>query len=107
MNFIWVTRGKSWGFRFLRDGGFADPLPVYEKAFENLRHERQGIEKRNDVIALKFPDPEGRKDAAGRIIPHHLVLFGSSNFHLDSMEDGISVIWPSIEQEFAELWDSD
>ena len=33
MSLIWATRGRTWGFRFLRDGGFPDPLPVYDLAF--------------------------------------------------------------------------
>ena len=26
MSLIWATRGRTWGFRFLLNGGFADPL---------------------------------------------------------------------------------
>ena len=25
MTLIWATRGRTWGFRFLRDGGFEEP----------------------------------------------------------------------------------
>ncbi len=39
MNLIWATRGRSWGFRFLLDGGYSDPLPVYEKAFAGAEGE--------------------------------------------------------------------
>ena len=105
MNFIWVTRGRAWGFRFLRDGGITDPLPVYERAFSNIRNERQGFDKRNDVIALRFADPEGRKDEAGRIIPHDFVIFDSIDSDLGSFEDGVVSVWPLVKEEFGEIWD--
>lgn len=107
MNFIWATRGRSWGFRFLRDGGYRDPLPIYEEAFFEIRHQREAIHKCSDVVALRFADPEGRKDEAGRIIPHDFVIFGLSDHAIGSLEDGISTVWPLVEQEFAEIWASD
>ena len=36
---IWATRGRTWGFRFLLDGGQADPLTTYERAFARLPDE--------------------------------------------------------------------
>ena len=39
MKLIWATRGRTWGFRFLRDGGFEDPLPVYDEAFSEVGDE--------------------------------------------------------------------
>lgn len=107
MKFIWVTRGRSWGFRFLRDGGYTDPLPIYEEAFTNISYERQGIDKREDLIAIRFADPQGRKDEAGRIIPHNFVIFDFLDADIDSLEDGISAVWPLVEDEFAEVWDSE
>ena len=35
--FIWATRGRTWGFRFLRRGGLEDPLGVYEATFSRGR----------------------------------------------------------------------
>ncbi len=39
MKIIWATRGKTWGYKFLLDGQFADPLPVYERAFSGAEDE--------------------------------------------------------------------
>ncbi|MCW5951065.1 MAG: hypothetical protein KIT69_02240 [Propionibacteriaceae bacterium] len=64
MNLIWATRGRSWGFRFLLDGGFADPLPTYEQAFAGLEDDRAVCRKAGGRLALRFPDPLGRKPAA-------------------------------------------
>ena len=36
MTLIWATRGRNWGFRFLRDGDFADPLSEYDAAFAGI-----------------------------------------------------------------------
>ncbi len=36
--FIWATRGRTWGFRFLRKGGYEDPLGVYEDAFSKVHY---------------------------------------------------------------------
>ena len=48
MRFIWATRGRDWGFKFLRDGGFSDPLPIYEAAFEGTDP---------SLSTLRFDDP--------------------------------------------------
>lgn len=34
---IWATRGRSWGFRFMLDGGLSDPLPDCERAFGDVK----------------------------------------------------------------------
>lgn len=105
MKFIWVTRGQTWGFRFLRTGGFPDPLPVYEQAFSNVDEETEVCCRVGEKLALRFPDPSGWKDRAGRIIPHEFVLFGSLADQIKSVEDGRKLIWPLVAEEFAGIWD--
>ena len=36
VGFIWATRGRTWGFRFLRTGGLQDPLGTYEAIFSKI-----------------------------------------------------------------------
>ena len=72
MRFIWATRGKDWGFKFLRDGGFSDPLPIYEAAFEGTDP---------SLSTLRFDDPEGRTDRAGRVIEHDFVFLDAPAAH--------------------------
>jgi hypothetical protein len=55
-------------------------------------------------VALRFPDPEGRKDRAGRVIPHDFVLFVPEAEEIHSVEDGIRLIWPLVSEEFLRLW---
>ncbi len=105
--FIWATRGRTWGFRFLRDCGFDDPLEVYQDAFAGFGDRREGWQRLDAGVVLRFPDPEGRRDAAGRKIPHDLVLFDRWADGVDSLEAGIRRIWPEISDEFARVWHDD
>ena len=104
MNLIWATRGKTWGFRFLRDGGFKDPLPVYDDVFSDLADEPSVCRRVGDKVALRFPDPLQRRDAAGRVIPHDFVVLGPLTGGIDSVEDGLRVVWPLVRDEFEQLW---
>ncbi|MFQ6155634.1 hypothetical protein ACLMMA_04020 [Micrococcus luteus] len=114
MSFIWATRGRTWGFRFLRDGGFKDPLPVYDDAFSGVEDEPEVCRRVDKKVALRFPDPEGRKDVAGRLIPHEFVVLGHladgiedgiDTGEIKSVDDGLRLVWPLVENEFAGIWD--
>jgi hypothetical protein len=103
---IWATRGRSWGFRFLLDAGINDPLQDYEQAFRDLRDAPTAWRRAGGHVALRVPDPLGRRDAAGRIIPHEFVIFGDMAEHVDSVEDGLSAVWPLLANAYAAVWDS-
>lgn len=106
VDFIWATRGRTWGFRFLRSGGLTDPLDMYEQAFSTIGEQPEAWRRLDDQVALRFPDPERRHDAAGRVIPHDFVLFGAWAEGIDSLEAGIGRIWPVVANEFARIWDA-
>lgn len=101
---IWATRGRSWGFRFLLDAGLEDPLIDYEEAFAGVSDDPSGFARVGDRIALRFPDPEGRCDSAGRIIPHEFVVRGELADEIDSLEAGVRQVWPVVEDAFARTW---
>ncbi|RSZ66082.1 hypothetical protein EAH68_00565 [Corynebacterium hylobatis] len=103
MKLIWATRGRDWGFRFLLKGGYEDPLPVYESVFGTLPG-REGYRKVGDKIALRFPDPELREDASGRVIPHEFVVLGERAAGLGSFEEAFSVIWPLVAGRYEQIW---
>lgn len=86
MRFIWATRGKDWGFTFLRDGDLTDPLPTYEAAFEGTDP---------TLTALRFHDPEGRTDRAGRVIEHDFVFVDALEAHTQDE------VWPLVAEEYA------
>lgn len=108
MSFLWATRGRTWGFRFLRDGGLSDPLPVYDRAFANASDEVslwQRPARSGEPGALRFPDPLGRCDRSGRVIPHEFVVLAPLTGTIDSLDSGVSVLWPQVADEFARVWD--
>lgn len=104
---IWATRGRSWGFRFLLDGGRSDPLPDYERSFANLEDEPVTWRRAAGTVALRFPDPSGRRDAAGRVIPHEFVVLGDLAAKIGSVEDGLQQIWPLVAEAYARVWDAE
>lgn len=105
MTFIWATRGKTWGFRFRRGAGFTDPLGPYDDAFVGLENEREVCRRRGELVALRFEDPLGRVDRAGRVIPHEFVVFPPLGDDVNSVEDGLRVVWPLVADEFARDWE--
>ena len=104
---IWATRGRNWGFRFLRDGGFADPLPEYEKAFAGFSSETVFWSERPEFTVLRFTDPEQRKDSAGRLISHDFVLYEPEANLFDSFEIAKRTIWAEVSREYSTLWEQD
>jgi len=104
MKLIWATRGRTWGFRFLRNGGFADPLPVYEDVFSAIEGGPEVCRRVGERLALRFPDPSGWKDRAGRVIPHDFVVFGPLIDRIDSVEKGRQLVWPLVADEFSRVW---
>lgn len=104
MTFIWSTRGRTWGFRFLRDGGSVDPFVDYAKAFSGVEQEREVWRRSDGVVALRFPTPGGTKDSAGRVIPQEFVVFGTLASQINSVQEGINKVWPSVVEEFMGIW---
>ncbi len=106
MRLIWATRGALWGFRFLRDGGFADPLPVYEHAFSGVGASTTVLRRCGEQVVLRFPDPLERTDRSGRPIPHEFVLFESLAEQVTSPALALSIVWPLVADEYARVWDT-
>lgn len=106
MRLIWATRGRTWGFRFLRDGGFTDPLPEYDAAFAGVKTGPSAYRRVGATVAVRFPDPSGRKDSAGRVIPHELVVFPPLSNQVDTVGDALDKVWPLVAAEYETAWDS-
>lgn len=105
MNFIWATRGKSWGFRFLQNGGVTDPLSIYEYAFSSIQNELEVCNYAGDKVALRLLDPLNRKDRAGRPIFHEFVVFRPLADRICTLEKGRELIWPRVADQFARVWE--
>ncbi len=106
MTLIWATRGRSWGVRFLLDGGYEDPLPAYEGAFAGTQGESELCRRVSGGVALRLLDPLHRKDAAGRVIPHDFVISEPLAHLVGSIEDGVREVWPLVADIYGQAWDS-
>lgn len=106
MILLWATRGHGWGFRFLPVGDApagADPLPLYERAFAG-HEEPEGCWRADALLAVRILDPEGRRDEAGRAIPHEIVLDAAQGEHISTPADAIEHVWPLLAERYAALW---
>lgn len=101
---IWATRGRTWGFRFLRTGGLRDPLPVYESEFTLVGDESEIYFRSGRNVVLRIVDPEGRKDASGRDIPHEFIVPPPLADQIHSAQDGLRLVWDAVSAEYAEVW---
>lgn len=90
----------------MRTAGLDDPLELYGKAFSTIGDTAEAWRQLDHSIALRFPDPDGRQDAAGRIIPHDFVLFDAWAEGIESLEDGVGRVWPTVADEYRKVWDS-
>jgi len=111
VSLIWATRGRDWGFRFLRNDASGDPLPVYDAAFSGVEDASEifcrvaATDALPAMVALRFADPAGRRDRAGRVIPHDFVVFGPLSDDIDSVEVGRQRIWPMVADDFERVWE--
>lgn len=103
---VWATRGRRWGFRLLLTAGLKDPLRHYELAFDGAADEPTVYQRTAAGVALRFPDPDGRRDEAGRVIPHEFVLLGDLGDDVQSVDDGAKFIWPIVATAYARVWDA-
>lgn len=103
---VWATRGRSWGFRFLLSGGLSDPLPEYDRHFAHLGVETTAWRRAAGTVALRFPDPQGRRDGSGRIIPHEFLVSGDLADGIESVDDGIERVWQLVADAYDRVWNS-
>ena len=105
MTFIWATRGRTWGVRFLLDAGLDDPRAEYLRHFTGVENVMRAFRRDGDVVVARFADPLERRDSAGRVIPHEFVVFSPTSDSISSVEDAIRELWPLVEETFDRVWD--
>lgn len=106
---VHASRSHATGFRFLKSGGLSDAFQEYERA-GFTGHEsgetflRYGLNK--EKVAARFLDPEGRKDLAGRPIPHDVFVPASLAEGLSSLADVKDKIWPLLKPDYDEFYNT-
>lgn len=96
-----MSRGKNNGFRFYNDGQSPSPLSEYDKGFDGQQESHSHFKKYDGKVAATFLDPEGRKDRAGRPIPHQVIVPKSMADGINNVDDVVAKIWPIIKEDYS------
>ena len=94
--------GVPGGFGSSSTEGSPTHFSDYERSFADLEDEPTTWRRTAGKVALRFPDPLGRKDAAGRVIPHEFVVSGDLADEIESVEDGLHRSGPSLQRPMPE-----
>lgn len=108
VDIIHASRGKNHGFMFLRQGGLSSTLGEYDRAGFSSTEAREFFKRygtNNEKVAARFPDPLGRKDFAGRTIPHEVIVPASMSHGIHNIQDVIEKIWPHLKLAHDALYD--
>lgn len=104
MSLLWAARGRSWGFRFLADGGYSEPLRVYEKAFRGVEGDATVFRPFGGGAVFRLPDPLERRDDAGRVLTHDIVS-ADPLLGLGTLDDAFAIVWPRLAPAYEQVWD--
>ncbi len=96
-----ASRGKNKGFQFYKNGGIPDPLSVYEQAFGKDNGLSEQFKWVGKTIAASFPDPQGRKDFSGRVIPHQIIIPQTMTAGINNLDDVKEKIWPLLQDTYS------
>lgn len=105
MRLVWATRGRVWGFRFLLDGGLSDPLPTYEQVFSTVPGRGPTFARDGALVGVRFPDPLGRTDASGRVIPHDVIVLSPDSLGIETEDECRRLVWAELASSYSKLWD--
>lgn len=115
-NILWSTRGQNWGFRLLLlpELDCSDWLDARHSMFREGKSAEEYFFNQGDIrlssnltvpyLAFSFPDPEQRKDRAGRIIPHEVALFGEETKAFQDIQSAVDEIWKILSSNYAILY---
>lgn len=101
---FWATRGHEWGNRLLRKPAVEKPLEQFEAHLALLSDEDDSLAPIPGGYALRFTDPEGRHDRAGRPIHHEVVVLDEPGPPPVDLNAAVSRVWPEIRNDYARLW---
>lgn len=107
---IHLARGKNRGLRFLKGGGVSPnaTFKMFDEAGLNSDYAqpfrkigKPGAQK----IAAIIPDPDGRKDFAGRPILHSILIPNSMSEGISNLDDVSTKIWPLLKDSYDAIYD--
>lgn len=116
---LWSTRGYDWGFRFLIQPNkygeyYQDWLEHYKKMFEQFGDDDNRVvngylkidNKEIPFIAVRFKDPEERKDISSRIIPHEVAIIGKNTQNLGNLNslELRNAIWILLSDTYSKIY---
>lgn len=96
---ILFSKGGKNGLTFYKDGNLKDPLLEFNKGFPNDGWE-PFAKYGNGKIAATLPDPEGRKDRAGRPISHQIIIPKGMTDGINDLKDVAEKIWPIVKEDY-------
>lgn len=104
---IYGTRAKYHGFTLLKKGDTPDVLSIFEKGLGRDRLDVDNFFEKFDggKIAASFLDLQGRKDFAGRVIPHMIIIPADKAQGINSIDDVKTKIWPTLEKTYQAFYD--
>jgi len=88
----------------LRTGGAANALELYENAFRGMEGSSEMLQSYGVTWAVRFLDPEERRDRAGRVIPHEFVVLDGDQY-FDDVAAARAELWPRVADHYATIWD--
>ncbi|WP_228545877.1 hypothetical protein [Microcella flavibacter] len=80
-------------------------MEIYEAAFAGIEASPVAFRRSGGTIAVRFPDPEGRTDRAGRLIPHDFVILDSKTSDIRDLQDARALLWPAVSGQYEAIWD--
>lgn len=86
------------------NGGLEDPLDTYERIFAGLNDSITAFHREGSAVAFRFPDPDGRRDEARRIIPHEFIVLDDPSATIDSVETAERAVWPLVSDIYSRIW---
>lgn len=105
MKLLWATRGRDWGFKILAHPAGVQPLAAYRSAFAGIGDEYEAFLRTGARAAVRFPDPEQRRDRAGRVIPHEFIVLDELAAAVEDLQSARSLVWPEVAAVYSRIWD--
>lgn len=105
---ILASRGKNIGYHILDSGGVQNPVGLLDALGLTTSGSNElapgEMRKMAGKIAAVLPDPEGRKDHAGRPLNHSIVIPRSMASDINSMDDVLQKVWPMLKPTYEEMY---